>query len=105
MKKLILATALLVGTVAVSAQVTPQKRDSAKTDTNNRDMRNDNSTLNNGNSTNNTNGMNNTNGTNNTNSMNNTNSSNSWDKAKSDTTNTKNRDAVQSDRKTKKKNK
>ncbi|MDR6404917.1 MULTISPECIES: hypothetical protein [Chryseobacterium] len=99
MKKLILATALLVGTVAVSAQTTPQKRDSTKTDTTNRDMRNDNSTLNNGNSTNNTNGMNNTNGTNNTNS------NNSWDKAKSDTTNLNNKDAVQSDRKTKKKNK
>jgi hypothetical protein len=93
MKKLILATALLVGTVAVSAQTTPQKRDTTKTDTTNRDMRNDNSTLNNGNSTN------------NTNSMNNTNSNNSWDKAKSDTTNLNNKDAVQSDRKTKKKNK
>jgi hypothetical protein len=37
--------------------------------------------------------------------MNNTNSNNSWDKAKSDTTNLNNKDAVQSDRKAKKKNK
>ncbi|MDP9958622.1 hypothetical protein [Chryseobacterium lathyri] len=88
MKKLILATALLVGTVAVSAQVTPQKRDTMRSDTtkSNRDMRNDNSTMNNNNN------------------MDNTNSNNGWDKAKTDTTNSKNRDAVKGDRKMKKKN-
>jgi len=81
MKKLILATALLVGTVAISAQTTPQKRDTTRPDTTrtHRDMKDS--------------------------TMNKTNSGNSWDKSKTDTANSKNRDAVQSDRKMKKKNK
>lgn len=91
MKNLILATALaMFGTIAVSAQTTPQKTDTVKPDTTrNRDMRNDN--MNNG-----TNGTMN-NGTNNNN--------NNWDKSKTDTVNWKNRDATTGDRKMKKKNK
>lgn len=95
MKKLILATAFaMFGTIAVSAQTTPQTTtvDTARPDTTkNKDMRTDNmntgntGTLNNGN----------TNGTTN----------NNWDKAKSDTAAWKNKDATTGDRKTKKKNK
>jgi len=85
MKKLILATALaMFGTIAVSAQTTPQKTDTVKPDTTrSRDMRTDNmnnSTMNNG-------------------------TNNNWDKSKTDTANWKNRDATTGDRKMKKKNK
>lgn len=89
MKNLILATAFaMFGTIAVSAQTTPQmKNDTVKPDTTrSRDMRTDN--MNNG-----TNGTMN-NGTN-----------NNWDKSKTDTANWKNRDATTGDRKMKKKNK
>ncbi|UPQ74487.1 hypothetical protein [Chryseobacterium nepalense] len=88
MKNLILATALaMFGTIAVSAQTTPQKTatDSMKTDTaRHKDMNNG------------TTGTMNT-GTNNSN--------NNWDKSKTDTANWKNRDATTGDRKMKKKNK
>lgn len=93
MKNLILATALaMFGTIAVSAQTTPQKTkaDTARPDTTrSRDMQNGN--MNNG-----------TNGTLNNNGMNNTN--NNWDKFKTDSTSWKNKDATTGDRKTKKKN-
>lgn len=77
MKNLILATAFAVfGTVALSAQTTPQKRaDTLRPDTTrNRDLKRD--------------------------SMN-----NSWDKSKSDTNHWKNKDATKADRKMKRKNK
>ncbi|NML58438.1 hypothetical protein [Chryseobacterium cheonjiense] len=89
MKNLILATAFaMFGTIAVSAQTTPQKTstDSMRTDTTrNKDMNNGT-----------TGTMNNT-GTNNSN--------NNWDKSKTDTASWKNRDATTGDRKMKKKNK
>lgn len=78
----------MFGTIAVSAQTTPQKTstDSMKTDTTrNKDMNNGT-----------TGTMNNT-GTNNSN--------NNWDKSKTDTASWKNRDATTGDRKMKKKNK
>ncbi|MEC3876573.1 hypothetical protein [Chryseobacterium salviniae] len=81
MKNLILATTFaMFGTIAVSAQTTPQmKNDTVKPDTTrSRDMRTDN--MNNG-------------------------TNNNWDKSKTDTANWKNRDATTGDRKMKKKNK
>lgn len=75
MKKFILATAFaFVGTIAVSAQVTPQKTDTVRPDTTrtHRDMKKDDK---------------------------------NWDKSKSDTTKWKNKDAVEGDKKMKRKEK
>ena len=77
MKKLILAAAFTVaGMMTVSAQTTPQKRDTVRQDT-----------------------------TRHHNNMKQDNTNNNWDKSKTDTTSLKNKDAVKSDRKMKKKDK